>query len=88
MGQIQNVHGSEECAKPLIIGKDTVYVHYNIRQETISDGIEDRIEWLYDEIQYGKDEYIKVMSEKNNELENTINDINTALIEAIGGVRK
>ena len=88
MRQIQNVHGSEECAKPLIIGKDTVYVHYNIRQETISDGIEDRIEWVYDEIQYGKDEYIKVISEKSNELENTINDINTALIEAIGGVRK
>ena len=86
MRQIQNVHGSDECAKPLIIGKDTVYVHSNIRQETVSDGIENRIEWVYDEIQYGKDEYIKVMSEKSNELENSIIDVSVALAVALGGV--
>lgn len=86
MREIKNVYGSEECAKPLIIGKDTIYVHSNIRQETISDELGDRIEWIYDEIQYGKDEYIKVITEKSNELENNINDINTALTQALGGV--
>ena len=33
-----------------------------------------------------KEEYIKVITEKSNELENNINDINTALTQALGGV--
>lgn len=87
MRTIQNVHGSEESAKSLIIGKDTVYVHSNIRQETVSDEIMGNItEWIYDEIQYGKDEYIKVMSEKSDELKNTVGDISVALTQIIGGV--
>ena len=51
------IRGSKEQAKPLIIGKDTVYVHTDI-----VDVEDDQCE--YNEVQYGKDEYIGLMSEK------------------------
>ena len=51
------VRGSKEQAKPLIIGKDTVYVHTDI-----VDVEDDQCE--YNEAQYGKDEFIKMMAEK------------------------
>lgn len=56
------VRGSKEQAKPLIIGKDTVYIHTDI-----VDIEDDQCE--YNEVQYGKDEFIKMMAEKA-ELEN------------------
>ena len=51
------VRGSKEQAKPLIIGKDTVYVHADI-----VDVEDDQCE--YNEVQYDKDEYIGLMSKK------------------------
>lgn len=51
------VRGSKEQAKSLIIGKDTVYVHTDI-----VDVEDDQCE--YNEVQYGKDEFIKLMAEK------------------------
>ena len=51
------VRGSKEQAKPLIIGKDTVYVHTDI-----VDTEDDQCE--YNEVQYDKDEYIGLMSKK------------------------
>ena len=51
------VRGSKEQAKPLIIGKDTVYVHTDI-----VDVEDDQCE--YNEVQYGKDEFIKMIAEK------------------------
>jgi hypothetical protein len=55
------VQGSAEQAQPLIIGKDTVYVHTVIVQG--EDGL-----YQYHEIQYDKDEYIKVLAEKIAEI--------------------
>ena len=51
------VRGSKEQAKPLIIGKDTVYVHTDIVEVE-----DDQCE--YSEVQYGKDEFIKMIAEK------------------------
>ena len=51
------VRGSKEQAKPLIIGKDTVYIHTDI-----VDVEDDQCE--YNEVQYGKDEYIQLISER------------------------
>lgn len=59
---IANVTGSKEQAKPIIVGKDTVYVHSNIREVEI-DGIQ---MYQYDEWQYGKDEYIEKISTQND----------------------
>lgn len=68
------VYGSEEQSKPLIIGVDTVYVHTNINN--INENL-----FSYYEVQYTKDEYIKLMSEKNSELENQLTNVQLALCE-------
>ena len=65
------VRGSKEQAKPLIIGKDTVYIHTDI-----VDVEDDQCE--YNEVQYGKDEYIGLMSKKA-ESENA--DVSEAMID-------
>lgn len=76
------VQGSLEQAQALIIGTDTVYVHTNIEPVT-QDNEGTPIEGLYqyNEIQYEKDEYIKMMSEKNEELELQVVNTQMALCE-------
>lgn len=88
MKEIKNVQGSLQQAQPLIVGKTTVYVHTNIVQAKDEDGniIEDL--YVYDEIQYTKDEYIKIMADKNIKLEQEITETQMALCdiyEAIQG---
>ena len=61
---INNVQGDSQQAQPLIINKDTVYIHSNIEEH-----IDDRgfVYYTFDEIQYDKDEYLlKIFNE--NEL--------------------
>lgn len=80
MVEFKNVMGDKEQALPLIIGKDTVYVHTNIKRKTI-EGFPDSDIYEYDEIQYGKDEYIKLMAEENMELNKRLLSTQTALCE-------
>ena len=81
MKEIKNVQGSTEQAQPLIVNKDTVYVHTNIVQATDEDGnIVDGL-YVYDEVQYTKDEYIQIMAEKNSQLEQEVIDTQLALCE-------
>ena len=79
--EIKNVQGSLQQAQPLIVGKTTVYVHTNIVQAKDEDGniIDDL--YVYDEIQYTKDEYIKIISEKNETLENDLIETQLALCD-------
>ena len=81
MKEIKNVQGSYEQAQPLIVGKTTVYVHSNIVQAKDEDGnvIDDL--YVYDEIQYTKDEYIKIMADKNSQLEQEVIDTQLALCD-------
>ncbi len=74
------VYGSAEQAEPLIIGVDTVYVHTDITP-LINENDADSHIFKYHEIQYGKDEYIKLISEKNTELENQLTNTQVALCE-------
>lgn len=76
------VRGSESQAKPLIVGVDTVYVHTNIEQVT-TDTEGNSVEGLYqyNEVQYDKDEYIQIMSEKNAALEAEITSTQLALCD-------
>ena len=62
---LYNVQGSPEQAVPLIVGKDTVYVHTNIRQKEVEDMHEKRLVWVYDETQYNKDEYLELIAKEN-----------------------
>ena len=81
MKEIKNVQGSLQQAQPLIVNKDTVYVHTNIVQATDEDGnIVDGL-YVYDEVQYTKDEYIKLMAEKNETLERDLTDTQLAIAE-------
>ena len=81
MKEIKNVQGSTEQAQPLIVNKDTVYVHTNIVQATDEDGnIIDNL-YVYDEVQYTKDEYIQIMAEKNETLERDLTDTQLAIAE-------
>ena len=61
MVEIKGVHGSEEAAAPLIVGVTTVYVHSNVEKVLDEEGQETGM-YKYDEIQYTKDEWIKLMA--------------------------
>ena len=81
MKEIKNVQGSLQQAQPLIVNKDTVYVHTNIVQATDEDGnVVDGL-YVYDEVQYTKDEYIQIMAEKNETLERDLTDTQLAIAE-------
>lgn len=69
------VQGSIEQAKELIVGVDTVYIHTEIEK------IENEDLWRYKEIQYTKDEYIKLLADKNKALEKQIEDTEVALLQ-------
>lgn len=66
------VQGSPEAAVGLIVGKDTVYVHTDIQEVLDAEG---NPTWQYHEIQYDKDEYIHLLSEKNDELDEILNTL-------------
>ena len=55
MKVINNVRGDFQQAQQLIIGKDTVYIHSNIKEHIDDKGFP---YYTYDEIQYDKDEYL------------------------------
>jgi hypothetical protein len=81
------VFGSAEQAIPLIIGKDTVYVHSDIQQILEDkDGKPVTNLFQYHEIQYDKDEYIKIIAEKNQSLEQQLTDTQLALCEFYEGM--
>lgn len=81
MKEIKNVQGSIQQAQPLIVNKDTVYVHTNIVQATDEDGnVVDGL-YVYDEVQYTKDEYIQIIAEKNETLERDLTDTQLAIAE-------
>lgn len=73
-----NVRGTQHV-KPLEleIGKDTVYVRKNI----LAINEEDFVGWEYDEVQYSKDEYIKLIADKQIILEESQKDANTKYLE-------
>jgi len=84
MGIIQ---GSAAQGVPLIIGKDTVYEHTEIEQ-VIEDNEGNTVDNLFKfhEIQYSKDEYIKIITERNKNVETQLTDVQLALIELYEGM--
>lgn len=72
------VRGSAAQAEPLIIGKDTVYVHSNIKPVEDEEGL-----FEYHEIQYEKDEYIKLMAEQNETLMETLDALMSEVIPSL-----
>lgn len=66
------VTGSITQAVPLIVGKDTVYVHTGITENIDNDPLVGGGDYTYHETQYTKDEYIQLMAERSRELEDAI----------------
>lgn len=85
MRELKNVQGSKEAAKELIIGKDTVYIHSNIRKLEADDGSslkKDTDLYVYDEIQMSKDEYLEKIQKELDVSNNAMAD----LMMMIGGM--
>ena len=69
MIKLKDVIGSKEASKELVIGKDTVYIHTNIRPYEDKNEIDKEKKselYIYDEVQMSKDEYLE---SKQKELE-------------------
>lgn len=75
------VQGSIEQAKPLIVNKDTVYVHTDIAPVAGVDEFGEPIVGLfeYHEIQYELHEYLQMMAEQNMEMESQLKTPQEAL---------
>ena len=70
MIKLKNVIGSKEASKELIIGKDTVYIHTNIRPyEDKNDEKSDL--YIYDEVQMSLHEYLEMKEKELTMLSNT-----------------
>lgn len=73
MIKLKDVIGSKEASKELIIGKDTVYIHTNIRpyEDKAEIAKEKKFElYIYDEVQMTKDEYLELKEKELNMLSN------------------
>lgn len=83
-------HGTvKSTVKPseLVIDESSVWVHTNITEVSENVGGENEfIGFQFDCIQYGKDEYIKLLSEKNQSLEQQLTDTQLALVELYEGM--
>ena len=86
------VHGSEGSARPLIIGKDTVYVHTNIQKNIVEYDMGEDPEtgekrtvkyddWTYNEIQYTYPEYLKLQADSQNQLQESVTNTQLAILE-------
>lgn len=84
MIKLKDVIGSKEASKELVIGKDTVYIHTNIRPyEDKNDDKEKKSElYIYDEVQMSLHEYLEVkqkeidlMSKSQGSVEDVLQEI-------------
>lgn len=82
MVDLGRVRGSEGASKPLIISKDTVYVHTDIQKivEIMPDGTEWEV-WEYNEVQYDKDEYLELVVKQKNDLQAELDLMQVAMLE-------
>jgi len=72
--------------EPMVVDEVSVWIHSNITpvEETIGEQTFSGFE--YDLIQYEKDEYIKIMAEKNQTMETQLTDTQLALVEIYEGM--
>lgn len=74
MKDVGYVTGSAAQAEELIIGTDIVYVHTEITKLEPVEGEEQASPvYKYYEVQYEKNEYIKLVAEQNKELSELMN---------------
>lgn len=59
----------------------SVWVNENISEITVTDENGEHTEYEFNQTQYSKDEYIRLMSEQNKALENELTDTQLAVCE-------
>ena len=67
MIKLKDVIGSKEASKELVIGKDTVYIHTNIRpyvDKNETDKEKKSELYIYDEIQFSLHEYLELKQQE------------------------
>lgn len=68
--------------EPKEIDAYSVWINTDIREIQVQYEEDDtHIEYEFNQIQYSKDEYIKIIDDKNTELEATITDTQLALVD-------
>lgn len=81
MKKLTKVYGSKNNIIPLFINGNTVYIRSNF-QKVDTDELSDVCDlYVYDEIQYTKDEYITLLSQENSSLKQQILDTQLALCD-------
>ena len=72
--------------EPILVDEFSVWVCSNITQVEEDHGEETFNGFEYDMVQYEKDEYIKIMTETNQNLEKQVTDLQVALVEIYEGM--
>lgn len=86
MKKIGLVYGSKDQARPFVIGTDTVYVHTEIEPATDPEtGQLMKDNFKFQEVQYGKDEYLELMNQQTKALEKQ-NEFQEELIVELANV--
>lgn len=93
MIKLKDVIGSKEASKELVIGKDTVYIHTNIRPYEDKNEMDKEKKsdlYIYDEVQMSKDEYLEKFKDNVDQATNLSNDrltdIESAITMLMGGM--
>ena len=87
MTEYKNVQSTIK-PKEIEIDEYSVWVNKDISEISVTDENGSHTEYEYNQTQYSKDEYIRLMSEQNKTLENELTDTQIALcdiFEMIGG---
>lgn len=90
MKDIGIVQGSPEQAVPLVINKNVVYVHTDIKQLEITDEeMKDAVVYEYHEYQYSIDEYLQMVKQQsdlqNAEIMLAIAELGTMIASDVNG---
>lgn len=72
---------STVAPEPMVVDEFSVWVHSNVTPVEEDNGEETFVGFEYDMVQYDKDEYIKMLVEKNQSLEQQLTDTQLALVE-------
>lgn len=72
--------------EPILVDEFSVWVCSNITSIEEDNGEESFTGFEYDMVQYDKDEYIKIMTETNQNLGEQVTDLQVALVEIYEGM--
>lgn len=76
-GRIRSTVAPEEK----VIDEYSVWINTDIQEVEVEHDSDVHTEYEFNQVQYSKDEYIKMIDDKNAQLENQVTDTQMALVE-------